>query len=160
MLYPRLLAIAERGWSPKDTRDPKDFARRVTAQLPNLKRFGVCYYNPETVAFWTPSQMTGEFHPLEWDVTALIRSAGNYEVTFAYTKGAHRLAIRTVELLAGGKVVSADQHDGVTGKLHSGNTYTLAIPPSAPGTAFTLRAEVRSEGGTDSNGEILIRQKR
>ena len=102
-LFPRLLAIAERGWSPKDTRDPASFTRRVTAQLENLERLGV-RYRPENPA-WTPAQMTEEFRPLEWDVTALIRNAGSYEVTFAYKKGAYRLAIRSVELLVDGKVV-------------------------------------------------------
>jgi hexosaminidase len=158
-LFPRLLGIAERGWSPKDTRDPKDFSRRVTAQLANLERFGV-HYRPEGSPFWTPAQVTEEFRPLEWDITALIRRAGNYEVTFTYKSGAHRLAMRSVELLAGGKVVATDQHLGVAGGVHSGNIYTLNIPPSAPGTVYTLRAEVRSEGGTDSSGEIQIRLKR
>jgi hypothetical protein len=152
-----LLGTAERGWSPKETRDPDDFIRRVTAQLANLERLGVRYH-PETVAFWTPAQMAEEFRSLEWDVTTLVRNAGNHEVKFAYKSGAHRLAIRSVELLAGGKVVATDQHAGVTGAINSKNTYILNIPPSAPGTACTLRAEVRSEGGTDSSGEIQIRQ--
>jgi hypothetical protein len=91
--------------------------------------------------------------------TALIRNSGSYEETFAYKKGAYRLAIRSVELLVDGKVVAADQHAGVTGAVNSGNTYILDIPQFAPGTAYTLRAEVRSEGGTDSSGEIQIRQK-
>lgn len=158
-LFPRLLGIAERGWSPKDTRDPKDFARRVAAQLTNLDRFAV-QYRKEGAPFWTPAQMTEEFRPLEWDITPLICGAGNYEVTFTYKSGAHRLAMRSVAVLAEGKVVASDPHLGVTGGVHSQNTYRLNLPPSAPGTAYTLRAEVRSEGGTDSSGEIQIRPKR
>jgi len=43
-LFPRLLGIAERGWSPKTTTDALDFARRVKAQLPHLERMGVAYH--------------------------------------------------------------------------------------------------------------------
>lgn len=97
---------------------------------------------------------------MEWDVTALIRNARNYEVTFTYKSGAHRLAMHSVELLAGARSWPPIRIWASPGGIHSGNIYTLKIPPSAPGSVYTLRAEVRSEGGTDSNGEIHIRQKR
>jgi hexosaminidase len=156
-LFPRLLAIAERGWSPKDTRDPADFSRRITVHAATLEHLGVRYRSDSTPT-WGPAQVTEDFRPLEWNVTDLIREPGSYEVTFAFRRGTHRLAIRSVELLANGKLTAAEQRAGVTGKVNSGNTYRLSIPPTAPGAAFTLRAEVRAEGGTDSNGEILIRR--
>jgi len=43
-LFPRLLGIAERGWSPKDDTDAADFALRVKAQLPRLEMMGVSYH--------------------------------------------------------------------------------------------------------------------
>jgi hexosaminidase len=156
-LFPRLLAIAERGWSPKDTRDPADFSRRITSHAATLEQLGV-HYRPESTPTWGPAQVTQDFRPLEWNVTDLTRGPGSYEVTFTFRMGTHRLAIRSVELLADGKVVAAEQRAGVTGSVNSGTTYRLSIPPDVPGTAYTLRAEVRAEGGTDSNGEILIRR--
>ena len=49
-LFPRLLAIAERGWSPKTVRDPDDFLRRVTAHLARLEEMGVRYHEPVPAA--------------------------------------------------------------------------------------------------------------
>ncbi len=40
-LYPRLLALAERGWSPAETRDPEDFRRRLAPQVERLEAMGV-----------------------------------------------------------------------------------------------------------------------
>ena len=45
-LFPRLLAIAERGWSPKTVRDQDDFLRRVRAHLARLEEMGVRYHEP------------------------------------------------------------------------------------------------------------------
>jgi N-acetyl-beta-hexosaminidase len=54
-IFPRLLGIAEQGWSPKATRDPNEFTRRGAAQLANLDRFGV-RYRPEATSLWTPKR--------------------------------------------------------------------------------------------------------
>ena len=43
-LFPRLLGIADRGWSPKDGTGAADFAARVCSQLPRLEMMGVNYH--------------------------------------------------------------------------------------------------------------------
>lgn len=156
-LFPRLLAIAERGWSPQATRDPADFSRRIFAHAATLEHLGV-HYRPDSTPTWSPAQVTEDYRPLEWNVTDLIRRSGNYEATFAFRQGTHRLAIRSVELWADGNVIAAAQHAGVAGKVNSGNTYRLSIPQTGATTRYTLRAEVRAEGGTDTHGEILFRR--
>ncbi len=40
-LFPRLLALAERGWSPKTTRDWKDFQDRLRRHIPLLEARGI-----------------------------------------------------------------------------------------------------------------------
>lgn len=42
-LFPRLLAIAERGWSPDNRGDWPGYARRARAQLPRLEKLGIHY---------------------------------------------------------------------------------------------------------------------
>ena len=42
-LFPRLLALAERGWSPDPRDDWEAYARRARAQLPCLARLGIRY---------------------------------------------------------------------------------------------------------------------
>jgi hexosaminidase len=48
-IFPRLLAIAERGWSPKDAGTWEDFRRRVEAHLPLLEAMGVRYHEDPAV---------------------------------------------------------------------------------------------------------------
>ncbi|MCK5915589.1 MAG: family 20 glycosylhydrolase, partial [Deltaproteobacteria bacterium] len=71
-LWPRLLAIAERGWSEKTVRDWEDFSRRVEAALPRLAELGVAYH-PETkkiqIGKWATGDVTEEYAPLTFDIT-------------------------------------------------------------------------------------------
>lgn len=53
MLFPRLLAIAEIGWTPQTERSYPDFLRRVAAQLPGLKARGVNSYPLKRIAVYS-----------------------------------------------------------------------------------------------------------
>ena len=64
--------------------------------------------------------------------------------------------MRKVELLAGDAVVASDGHEGRTGAADDRNVYDLAVPSPVP-KALKLRAEIRSDGGNDSSGDIYIR---
>ena len=44
LLFPRLFAMAEVLWSPKDRRDEEDFLKRVPAALKRVDQAGVNYY--------------------------------------------------------------------------------------------------------------------
>ena len=46
-IFPRLLAVAEIGWSPRSARNWDDFKRRLKAHLPLLKAMGISYYSGE-----------------------------------------------------------------------------------------------------------------
>ena len=46
MIYPRMLAIAESGWTAADRKSQDGFKERLKTQLPRLEAFGVYYYNP------------------------------------------------------------------------------------------------------------------
>jgi len=43
MVFPRLVAVAERGWSPETTIDWADFNRRMPAEFARLDKLGVAY---------------------------------------------------------------------------------------------------------------------
>ncbi len=45
-VYPRLSALAEVFWSPKEARDWDDFTRRMVAHYQRLDTLGVRYYSP------------------------------------------------------------------------------------------------------------------
>ena len=44
--FPRILALAEVGWTPQEKRDGKDFARRLKEFLPRLDAMGIRYFKP------------------------------------------------------------------------------------------------------------------
>lgn len=154
-LFPRLLALAERGWAPAGVRDWPAFSARLRAQVPRLREMGV-HCRPEPFATWSPAQVTESFAPLLWDVSGQLAGPGVYTVSFQYTKGKCRLAIESVELLANGVSVSMDRHPGLAGGRPSANAYTLRLTEHNRDAACQLRAFVRSEGGRDSFGEVLL----
>jgi len=161
-LFPRLLAIAERGWSARDVRDQEDFRWRVKVHLVHLDELGVAYHRPppeplaQSIGTWSPSDVTEEYAPLAWDVTGHLAGAGRYVVRFGYTHGSHRLGIERVELLVDGVVGARDVHRGTTGTVDEDNEYVLEVGATPAGARLTLRASARSEGGTDSNGEVYL----
>lgn len=161
-LFPRLLAIAERGWSARDVRDQEDFRWRVEVHLVHLDELGVAYHRPPpeplapSIGTWSPAQISEEYAPLTWDVTEHVEGAGRYRVRFGYTHGSHRLGIERVELLVDGVVAARDAHRGTTGTVDEDNDYVLELGAYPATAAITLRASARSEGGTDSNGEVYL----
>ncbi|MCG3128028.1 MAG: Beta-hexosaminidase [Phycisphaerae bacterium] len=46
-LFPRLCALAEVSWAPKEVRDWAGFQQRLTVHLKRLERLGVRYYQPQ-----------------------------------------------------------------------------------------------------------------
>jgi hexosaminidase len=50
MIFPRLCALAEVGWSPKSARNWDDFQHRMQAQYPRLDALGINYRHPAGLA--------------------------------------------------------------------------------------------------------------
>lgn len=46
-LFPRLLSIAERGWSPAEVQDRDDFMSRLEKHLPLLEKMDITYYREQ-----------------------------------------------------------------------------------------------------------------
>lgn len=46
-LFPRLLSIAERGWSPSDVTDWDSFRKRLEKHLALLQQMGINYYKDD-----------------------------------------------------------------------------------------------------------------
>ena len=90
-------------------------------------------------------------------ITEHMKGMGRFGVTFSYSKGAHRLDIRWAALLEDSREISRDAHHGTTGARHDKNTYVLEIKEFHPGARYVLQASVRSDGGTDSSGEVWLR---
>ena len=92
MIFPRLSALAEVAWSPKDARNFDDFKRRLKTDERRLDQLGVNYRISALgdgsdivglkIGDWQPAQIKTEPAPLEWDVTANVTAAGKARVNF------------------------------------------------------------------------------
>ena len=111
---------------------------------------------PTRIGQWKSGEVGETYEAIEVDITKHVAKGGKYDIMFRYTGGAHRLDIEWVKVLADGKVISEDEHFGTTGSRNEGNTYSVKVDKVKKGSTFVLRANVRADAGTDSNGIIYI----
>jgi hexosaminidase len=162
MAFPRGAALAEVAWSPAAAKDWDDFSRRLTTHVRrlelagvNFRRLNLAEENP--LGAWKPAQMSKEFKTLDWDITPAVHKAGAYGFEVAYTKGACGVAVRWAALLLNGTEVARDTHEAFTGAASRHNVYKLAVPELPAGAKLTLQVSLRSDGGTDSSGEVRLK---
>lgn len=161
--FPRLCALAEVGWSPKESRDAEDFAERMNSNNKRLDLLGVKYNRDakivswgKAIGHWEPGQIAAEFKPLEWDITNQVVKPGVYEATFVYQAGQHGIDIEWVALLENGVEVVRDTHNGFSGYNKDNVTYRLDPRGVKPRAKYVLRASIKGKGGTNSAGDVLV----
>ncbi len=161
MAWPRGCAIAEIGWSAAG-KDYPAFHKRLEAHVGRFDVMDVFYRRLDEpripAGTWTEELVTEQWTDHTWDVAGQVNGPGNYAVTFLYTGGGCRLDIESAELLVGGRTVAADRHWGTTGGRHEKNVYALEVKEFRAGDEVALRASIRSDGGTDSRGEIYVKR--
>lgn len=111
-----------------------------------------------TIGSWKSGQFTPEWRKMTLEVTKNLDSGGPWTFGAVFTGGAKRLHVRNVSLRFGNVVVAGDPHEGRTGNEHVGNTWKLAVPEIPLNTPIILEAEVRTDGGADSNGVFHLRK--
>lgn len=161
MAFPRACAMSEVAWSAKENRNFDRFKSGLPAHLDRLKAFDVNYRKldppaPKPAAQWRSGETSETFTTKTWDVSQIVTAPGRYRLAFQYSGGAHRLDIEWAELLENGKSVAKDVHEGRTGGEDNDNEYILDLPSFTSGAKYEVRASIRSDGGTDSKGEIYF----
>jgi hexosaminidase len=185
-VFPRIAAHAEVGWSPKEGKDYAAFLQRLKGQEARWDLEGIQYARgcekPQTdiwadamtgvkLASWTPDQVgagTSRFHAdagnwHAYDATRVVAGPGRFRVAFVPTGGASGLRVRAVELLENGRAVAADWGGYVSGIYEFGKPragaplFDLVVRTFAPGATYTLRANFFGHNGTDSSGDIFIK---
>lgn len=163
--WPRLCAVAETGWSPRERPPFADFQQRMARHEQRLAAAGINYWR-EPVGFqvgaWRPDPaLKGAGTSWDFPLDAREVHEGDWLVNFDYQKGADALFIDSVELLVDGQVVATDRHRGITGSQDTNNTYRLKVPATKPGAKLVLRTRVLVEpwsggGNGDSAGVIRM----
>lgn len=160
-LFPRVAVVSEIAWSPKAARSWQAFQPRLAQHLAVLDDLSVRYVpDPDlggmTVGQWAPAQMSEQGSVLSIDLTAHVKGPGEYLVIPQYQRGNHGVEIESAVLLADGVEVSRDQHKGTSGWQHVNNLYRLALSRHQPGATYTLQIHLRSSGGRDSTGRVVL----
>ncbi|MDI9636948.1 beta-N-acetylhexosaminidase [Geitlerinema splendidum] len=160
MAFPRACAVAEVGWSRADRKNLDQFINRLETHVKRLTAMDIRYraLTPPDLpaAQWKSGQLREEFQTVEWDLSEAIKQNGNYRIRFAYTSGDHRLDIAWAELIINGVSAGKDEHAGQTGGETKNNVYRFNNIKVPPGAKVMLQASVRTDGGTDSNGDIIV----
>ena len=110
----------------------------------------------EPFAQWTPGKVSTDFQKLTVDATDEIQSAGNWKLEFHFQKGKHKLVIRSAVLTEDGREIARDEHEGQAGGKHQRHIYSLPVKKHRPEATYKIVAEVRSDGGTNSYGNLVI----
>jgi hexosaminidase len=158
-LFPRLCALAEAVWSPPDRRDYAAFVKRLETHHDRLLRLGInaAPVLPPFAAQWKAGEMSNDWGVMAWDIGNALDKAGAYTVSFTYTHGAHRLDMRKLKLLADGEAMASEDKANFTGSANAVAKYVMRLPaPRDPNKKYLLQAEVRGDGGGNSNGRIDI----
>jgi len=166
-VYPRLTALSEVGWSPKDARDWKDFEARLASHLKRLEILGVKYGVDELalsledttlIGRWRPDRMSEQGVELEWDASQVIDGPGKFDVFLVYFTGTAGIQIDWVALLQDGTEIQRDTHLGWSGINKRDIRYSFDLKEHLPGSKYTIKAGIASQGGTDSSGEVRMRK--
>lgn len=162
-VFPRLLAIAETGWTLPANKNFEDFKKRLLTGEKRLDELKVDYYKTGGYISgkWTQNDIKEEFSDLSFDVTSKIYANGRIVTGFFYTSGKNFLEIDGAQLLEDGKVISEDLHHALADIFRGTNKikpfyYNFKIDQYNPKAKYMVKAKVRGAGGTDSNGNFTF----
>ena len=115
--------------------------------------------NSDVIGEWNPGTVSTKWTTLEWPVDeSKVNSITGLK--FSYTKGHHRLSIKSAELICDGISVAKDVHAGVTGSKNQNNIYIFRVPKGTnANNGASIRVTVKSDGGTNSYGKVEMLYK-
>jgi hexosaminidase len=166
MMFPRMMALSEVLWSPKEKRDWNDFERRLPALFERLDKQGINY----SKAYYDLQQLvrpSASANGIEWKVSSK-KANDNIKISYA---GPLKIALQqagrgeaVMPLVHQGRYEAMAENGGV--KLSqdfriskaTGKKITIVTPPSKsyPGDGvFTLVNGIQNEKGLAKSNEFL-----
>ena len=139
----------------KPYKDPAATAYKIVSSVMKAKPELITEVKEgDVIGEWTPGTIKDKWVTLEWpiDASKISKIAG---VKFKYTKGSHRLDIKSAELVCDGSTVAKDVHNGSTGVSNNRNVYHFKLRKKVrANNGALIRATIKSSGGTDSYGQV------
>jgi hypothetical protein len=156
-------ALAEIQWTELSNKNwSRFFSGLVRVEYDRLKRMGVNAAPPALgkPASWVSGSIPNTWVTKDWDVSGAFADPGPYGCIFVYTGGENALHVRNVKLYVNDQVVGVDAHEGIAFEPCHDNVWKFEVKSGAKNQPIKIEAEVRCEGGTDSNGEIFVYQSK
>ena len=106
------------------------------------------------IGSWQDKEFTTTWQQKEWDFSSFAEARGKYTISFAYTKGAHKLCMKDVVVLADGKPVFASPDEVSAG--YSPRSFSFEFCLVTKPESLILQGSVRTDGGRNSYGTITL----
>jgi hexosaminidase len=160
-IYPRLLALAEVGWSPQNERQWSGFDARLMRQFPRLQGLGITCEDPQVVGTelgsWNGSDLMGNKpRVFNWDADSSLGNTNEAEVQVRWTHGMHPVYVRSIELLEDGRQTSRISFPGPLTKGNDVEIGWLSVGPRRPGGRYTVRVTLQGTQEGSSSGSFWI----
>lgn len=157
-VFPRLCALSEALWSPKDTRNFTDFSRRLDAHYPRLDSLGVEYNKAEIrVGGWKNEQLNRGVTQLWYDVSDYIKKNGIYRVNIVHDQGEDEVLVYWVALFRNNDEIARSSH--LSKSLHhTFMRYPLRLKDYDSNAVYTLRISMSGKKSGKSSGSIYLRR--
>ncbi len=98
------------------------------------------------------------FRWLEYDVTSMIEGNADITIVAQYESGRHAAVTKRAQIMMNGNLVGSSGHNGWTGADHFNNAYHLSLNTFQEGAEYTIRIQMKTDGGNDSNGSVYMYQ--
>ncbi len=175
-IWPRMIAVAEVGWTPFALQDWSDFSTRLrSGHYARLAKIGMgdpAQTDPAVIEStlterstfdmgtkiggWEPAQMSQTFVLRDWNVTQFLTGPGMYTLRLEYDTGAKGIDASEVDIMKNGtEVVAKDVHVSFAGGRSHDEQYALNLPALDPAATYTVRVHLRSDG-PDSHGSLFL----
>lgn len=163
MLFPRLLAMAERGWTAKPLQEWNDFALRLQNHYPRLNILGIQHSPPSTPEILSPTKMKYHWEitqltkfKKEWLVNEVLTGNGCYELTFRFASGGKGVSIDAFWIEDGhAPIPLSDLHLPPNVALHN-PVYRMTVSDFKPGPLYYVRVLFKGNAQSDCSGEFEI----
>ncbi len=147
MTWPRMLALAEVGWTDMSYRNYREFKLRLRENEKRLDRLGVNYQKidgEKLACQWRPED-TPENEVLEYDITGIIDKPGNWEVAFVYEGGKQGLDTEGFEIVQNNKVIAHCNSQQSLGWRDTSPVNIVNVENVHPNMKQTLRIKLRRD---------------
>jgi N-acetyl-beta-hexosaminidase len=161
MLFPRLLAVAEIGWTEKSLRKWDDFSNRLESHMPRLDRLGVRYAvlpNMAAIAAngmseqWDFPSLTELFK--DWLINDVVMGPGTYELRIEFIQGKETTAIPKAVWTQDGREVPMEF---IESRADSSQIYRFNLRDVKKEYLYSVRPYFKGDGRTDCRVKANVR---